>query len=74
LATSRLNLFSAPEVLKRAIQHNEKLKAKIESLQRTAPKYEAVVSVEQEAGKPDKRNTRIVRKRLVAAFQEGPVV
>jgi hypothetical protein len=74
LNDKRLALFSSPQVIRRVMQDRDKLKAKIESLQRTSPKYEAVVSVEQEAGKPDKRKSRIIRKRLTAAIQEGPIV
>jgi hypothetical protein len=61
LNDKRLALFSSPQVIQRVMQDRDKLKAKIESLQRTAPKYEAVVSVEQEAGKASKV-TRTLRR------------
>ena len=58
LNDKRLALFSSPQVIQRVMQDRDKMKAKIESLQRTTPKYEAVISIEQEAGKPDKRKSR----------------
>lgn len=52
LAERRLNLHTAPQIMQRAIQHEQKLRKKIEALQKTQSPYQVLTEVQQSAGKP----------------------
>src|SRR6476469_178643 len=61
LAEKRLNLHSASQIMQRAVQYQQKLKAKIEQLQRSQPRYEVVTDIVQEAGKPNTVSKTLMR-------------
>lgn len=75
LSQKRLDLHSSPQLLQRILKDREKLKAKIESLQKTQSHYEVLTEVTQSAGKPD--IVKRTLKRVSSKKEEGlpaPVV
>lgn len=75
LAERRLNLHTAPQIMQRAIQHEQKLRKKIDSLQKKPSHYQVLTEVQQNAGKPDVVKRTL--KRVPSKKEEGlpaPVV
>jgi hypothetical protein len=72
LAEKRLNLFTAPQIMQRAIQHQQKIKAKIEALQRSESKFDFAYEVESHAGVKAITKRKVVARR--PAKLEDPVV
>ena len=61
LTKGRLDLYSAPEILKRMVERERKFRAKIEQLQHSQARYEVVSEIVQEAGKPNTVNRTLKR-------------
>ena len=75
LSQKRLDLHSSPQLLQRIIKDREKLKAKLEQLQKSQPRYEVSTEVQQSAGKPAIITKTL--KRVSSKKEEGlpaPVV
>lgn len=75
LAERRLNLHTAPQIMQRAIPHEQKLRKKIQSLQKTQSHCEVLTEVQQNAGKPAIITKTL--KRISSKKEEGllaPVV
>lgn len=76
LQKTRLDLYSAPEIMRRAVEHVQKLQNKLAALQKEQHSkgagFEIIKEVHQTAGQPDKVIRKVVRKKKVE--ETGPIV
>lgn len=76
LTLKRLDIHSSPVIMKKSIEHIQRLKTKIEQLQKTQPRYELITDVESQAGKAAvvKRTLRPITRSKQVEELPAPVV
>ncbi len=76
LQKTRLDLYSAPAIMQKAVEHVQKLQNKIAALQKEQHKgaaYDFVYEVDKAAGQEDKITRKMVKKKKVVE-DASPIV